>query len=148
MRKFLFLILASMIFVSTAFAQTKTVSGKVLASDDNAPLTGAFVYVTNHNTSNAMTDSEGRFSISGVPSNAESVTVSMVGMKTIVAAITPNLVIYLDTDREVLDEVMIVAYGTVKKSSYSGSASMVKSSQLADLPASNFENALSVRCQV
>ena len=50
--------------------------------------------------------------------------------------------VVLKSDSELLDEVMVVAYGTAKKSSYAGSASLVKADALKDIPTTSFENAL------
>ena len=47
--------------------------------------------------------------------------------------------VVLKSDSELLDEVMVVAYGTAKKSSYAGSASLVKADALKDIPTTSFE---------
>ncbi len=64
-------------------------------------------------------------------------------MQTQEVAIKPNLKIYLKADVEMLDEVMVVAYGTAKKSAFTGSASVVKSENLEKRQVSNLTNALS-----
>ena len=56
--------------------------------------------------------------------------------------IKPNVRIYLKSNAEMLDEVMVVAYGTAKKSSFTGSASTVKSEKLAERPVANVTKAL------
>ena len=90
----------------------------------------------------AVTDIEGKFTILNVPGTAKTVIVSFVGMQKVEAAIKPAMKVVLKSDSELLDEVMVVAYGTAKKSSYAGSASLVKADALKDIPTTSFENAL------
>ena len=58
-------------------------------------------------------------------------------------AVKPNVTVYLKSNTELLDEVMVVAYGTAKKSSFTGSASTVKSEEIGKIQSSNVANALS-----
>ncbi|WP_455663959.1 SusC/RagA family TonB-linked outer membrane protein [Phocaeicola sp.] len=69
--------------------------------------------------------------------------VSFIGMKSQELAIKPNLNISLKPDTETLDEVIVVAYGTAKKSSFTGSASSIKADKLEARVVSNVTNALS-----
>ena len=69
--------------------------------------------------------------------------VSFIGMATQELAIKPNLNISLKPDTETLDEVIVVAYGTAKKSSFTGSASSIKADKLEARVVSNVTNALS-----
>ena len=68
--------------------------------------------------------------------------VSFIGMHTQEVKIQPTLAIVLKTDTEVLDEVMVVAYGTAKKSSFTGSASTVKSTEIKKRQVSNVTKAI------
>lgn len=64
-------------------------------------------------------------------------------MKTQEVKIKPVVNVVLHSDTEVLDEVMVVAYGTAKKSSFTGSASSVDGAKaLKDIPVTSFEQAL------
>ena len=63
-------------------------------------------------------------------------------MQTQEVEIQPNVRVALRTDAEMLDEVMVVAYGTAKKSSFTGSASTVKSEKIAERTVSNVTNAM------
>ena len=76
-------------------------------------------------------------------SSAKTLQVSFVGMQTQEVAIKPNLRVILKTDAHVLDEVMVVAYGTAKKSSFTGSAAVVDSKKIEKRQVSNITNALS-----
>jgi TonB-dependent SusC/RagA subfamily outer membrane receptor len=141
MKKRLFLsMLYLWVGIGLLIAQTSKVSGVV--TDDNKELiVGASVLIQG-TTIGVLTDIDGKFTISDVPATAKFLKVSFVGMKTAEVAIKSNLVIVLNANSEMLDEVMVVAYGTAKKSSYAGSASLVKSDAIQDLPNTSFENAL------
>ena len=122
----------------TGLAQTTTVTGVVISSEDDQPVIGATVQVKG-TTLGSVTGTDGRFTIPHVPQTARLLTVSYVGMETVEVAIGPNLIIRLNSDAEMLDEVMVVAYGTAKKSSYTGSASVVRADAIKDLPTTSFE---------
>ena len=68
--------------------------------------------------------------------------VSFVGMKTAEVGIAPKLEIYLKVDSEILDEVMVVAYGTAKKSSFTGSAANIDQKKLELRPITNVTKGL------
>ena len=64
-------------------------------------------------------------------------------MQTQEVAIKPNLRVVLKSDSQMIDEVMVVAYGTTKKSSFTGAASTVSGDKvLKDIPVTSFEEAL------
>ncbi len=63
-------------------------------------------------------------------------------MQTQEVDIQPNVRVTLKSDAELLDEVMVVAYGTAKKSAFTGSASTVKSEKIAERTVSNVTNAM------
>lgn len=140
-KKFFLLIIVCLVMGAGVMAQTSTVSGTVFAEDNNEPIIGASVLVKG-TTLGAVTDIEGKFTILNVPGTAKTVIVSFVGMQKVEAAIKPAMKVVLKSDSELLDEVMVVAYGTAKKSSYAGSASLVKADALKDIPTTSFENVL------
>ncbi len=140
-RKFVLWLFACLWAGVGAVAQTMTVSGTVFADDNQEPIIGASVLVKG-TTLGAVTDIAGRFTILNVPTSAKTVIVSYVGMNKVEAPIKPGMKVMMTADTEVLDEVMVVAYGTAKKSSYAGSASLVKGDALKDIPTTTFENAL------
>lgn len=69
--------------------------------------------------------------------------ISYIGMQTQEVEIKPNIKVFMRSDSEMLDEVMVVAYGTAKKSAFTGSASVIKSETLEKRQVSNLSNALS-----
>lgn len=121
-------------------AQAKSITGTVVSTDGD-PVIGATVMVDGSSIG-ASTDADGKFSITGIPENAKSITVTYVGMKKAKVAIQPSVKVELQSATEMLDEVLVVAYGTAKKSSFAGSAALVKASDIQDVPSTTFENAL------
>lgn len=122
-------------------AQNGPVRGTVLAESDGTPIVDAFVVIEGTDMG-TETDREGRFSFSTLPSGAKSLKVTCVGMQAKSQPIAPSMTIYLKDEFENLDEVMVVAYGIAKKSSYAGSASIVRSDEISKLPVTSFEGAL------
>ena len=73
----------------------------------------------------AMTDENGNFSLSKLPSNVQSVTISYIGMRSVQSKLSPSMNVTMQWDNTKLDEVMVVAYGTAKRSSYTGSVTTI-----------------------
>ena len=141
MGKRLCLVLACFVMaVGMAFAQ-KTVSGTVYDSSTGEPVIGAAVMVKG-TAIGAATDVNGKFTIKNVPNSAQFIHVSYIGMHTQEVAIQPVVTINLNPDTETLDEVMVVAYGTAKKSSFTGSAAVIKGEKIAELQTSNVGKSL------
>ena len=131
MKKLFLLLLTVLLTGAVAMAQ-RTVSGTVVSAQDHEPVIGATVRVVGNESLGAATDIDGRFEIT-VPSQYHELTVSSVGMTTKTVAISDSpMTIVLSDLANRLDEVMVVAYGTAKKSEYTGSASVVKSADIAD----------------
>jgi len=91
----------------------------------------------------AITGVDGDFTLPNVPSSAKTLVISYIGMQTQEVEIKPNIKVFMRSDSEMLDEVMVVAYGTAKKSAFTGSASVIKSETLEKRQVSNLSNALS-----
>lgn len=111
-------------------------------SDDMGPVAGASIVVKG--TSNGtISDSDGKF-VLGNLKKGDVLVISFVGMETqeIVWNGQSALHIDLQSDTQKLDEVVVVAYGTAKKSSFTGSASVVKAEQLEKISGSGFVEAL------
>ncbi|MDO7171752.1 SusC/RagA family TonB-linked outer membrane protein [Mariniflexile sp. AS56] len=108
----LMFLLASVVMIGQS---QKTITGKVLSADDNMPLPGASVIVTGTNNG-ASTDFDGKFKLS-INSNQTTLTVSYLGYKTKDVAITSNAItVLLTADASALDEIVVVGYGTQRKS--------------------------------
>jgi TonB-linked SusC/RagA family outer membrane protein len=122
--------------------QTRKVSGKVLSVEDNEAVIGASVHVVG-TAIGAATDLNGSFTFSNVPSSAQSIQVSYAGMKTVTLPIQAEMVIMLENDEQMMDEVIVVAYGTTTRGSFTGAASKITSQVLENRPISNLTQALS-----
>ncbi|MDR0962961.1 MAG: SusC/RagA family TonB-linked outer membrane protein [Mediterranea sp.] len=130
------------ISIGAAMAQTTTVQGIVFSEDDGQPLTGATILVVGTNLG-TTTNIDGRFSISAVPQTAKQLQVSFIGMITQTVPIKAGTIrVSLKTDSGLLDEVLIVAFGTATKPSFTGAASVVSSENLAKHTTSNVADAL------
>ncbi|MDR0895350.1 MAG: TonB-dependent receptor [Prevotellaceae bacterium] len=144
MKKKLMLLCAMLVMgIGAVMAQTTTVQGIVTSDEDGQPVIGASVMVVGTSLG-AITDLDGKFTISNVPSSAKTLQVSFIGMQTLDVPIKPGTInVVLKSDSEMLDEVMVVAYGTAKKSAFTGSASTIKSDKLEKRTVSNVTQALS-----
>lgn len=126
------LVLLACLFASftLAMAQNLTVRGTVV-DENSEPVIGASILVEG-TARGTITDIEGKFTISGVPASAKNLQVSFVGMRTqLVPITTGDIQIVMKSDAEVLDEVMVVAYGTTTKASFTGSASVMRDTDMS-----------------
>ncbi|MEI5984032.1 SusC/RagA family TonB-linked outer membrane protein [Sphingobacterium sp. PU5-4] len=138
--------LLSLIFVLTcligvAFAQNRQVSGKVTSEADGTPLGGVSVNLVGTSTA-TQTDASGNYSIS-VGENA-TLNFSYVGYtsKRVAVGTQTTINVSLTGSDQELDEILVVAYGTAKKSSFTGSASTVKSDVIENRSISSITKAL------
>jgi len=139
--KILFLMAICMMAVSTAFAQTRTIKGRVIADADAEPLVGAAVFEKGSNGNGVSADINGNFTIT-VPNNA-TLVVSYIGFATQqVKPMSNNIVIKLKEDAEVLGDVVVVGYGTMKKSDVTGSIVSVDREQMMKKVPTNIGQAL------
>lgn len=131
---------AAAIAVSTsmAFAQSQ-ISGKVTSSEDGSPVIGASIKVAGTNTG-TVTDIDGNFSLNA-PAGSK-LEISYIGMVSKTVKAGRNLNIVMDSDNHSLDEVMVVAFGTAKKSAFTGSAAVVGSEELSKKVTTNVADAL------
>ncbi len=143
-RKLMLLLACFFMGIGLVTAQTQTVTGVVISDEDGQPVVGASVLVKGTNLG-TITDIDGKFTLSNVPSSAKTLQVSYIGMITDEVSIKSNLRIVLRPDALLIDEVMVVAYGTAKRSAFTGSASVVKSDDIEKIQTSNAVNALNGR---
>lgn len=129
------------IFIASASFAQQTVTGVVKTSPDNQPLPGATVLLKN-TTIGTTTDFDGKFTIV-VPSNGVLVF-SYVGFVTqeIDINVNTNWTIQMQEDISKLDEVIVVGYGTQKKSDITGSVVSVKVEELQNIPSARADEAL------
>ena len=116
------------LFAGSALAQTK-VSGTVLSQDDGQPIIGAAVKVDGTSTG-MLTDVNGKFTIT-LPQGKDQLVVSYLGYEGKTVTAKNGMRIFLKSDAAALDEVIVVAYGTAKKASFTGSASSMKDTDMS-----------------
>ena len=139
--KFLRIITLALVLVSNiAFAQSKEITG-VVYDESNMSLPGASVIVKGTN-SGTSTDFDGIFFINA--SEGDEIEVSFMGYtsKVIKIGSSANYNITLQPDAAALDEVIVVAYGTAKKSAITGSTTVVKADAIENLQVTNVTKSL------
>ena len=124
---------AVLLFLMTvmAHAQNITVHGTVLSNSDGEPLIGASI-LCDANKAGAATDVDGNFEIT-VPDGA-TLKVSYVGFNPAEVKAATQLTVYLDENSELLDEVVVVGYQTVRKADLTGAVSVVSTKALQTAP--------------
>ena len=135
------LLVLAALTINVAFAQNK-VAGVVTSSEDGSPVPFASVVIKGTMTGVATLDN-GAYVLEKVPAGAVLVF-SSIGFVDQEVPVNGRTVINvaLKADSESLEEVMVVAYGTAKKGTYTGAASVVKQDAIKDVPSTSFENAL------
>lgn len=139
--KFAILSFLFFIFSVVAFAQAKKVTGSLRDAATGVPVVGATVLVKGK-TGGVATDANGEFSIEALSN--EKLIISNVGYKSL--EVTPNfgaqMVIKLEASTNSLDEVVVVGYGTKKRSDVTGSVASVPKYRLEKLPVTNVLHAI------
>ncbi|GAB3560070.1 TonB-dependent receptor [Spirosoma fluminis] len=125
--------------------QERLVSGKVSSGDDNQPLPGVSVAVKG-TTRGTTTDANGEYRIS-VPSNNADLVFSAVGFvsQEITVGNKSTLNLTLTTDTRSLNEVVVIGYGSQKKSQTTGAISSVTPKQITEQPITNIGQAMQGR---
>ena len=139
MKKLTMLMTMLLLVVGAAFSQTK-VNGTVTSQEDGQPVVGATVLVVGTQTG-TVTDADGKFSLT-VPAGKATLRITYVGMEPIEVSARPNMKIMLTSDSKALDEVIVVAFGTAKKSAFTGSAKVVGAAELSQSQVTSVTNAL------
>lgn len=121
-----------------ALAQAGLIHGTVVSASDNEPLPGATVLAPDGQ--GVATDLDGKFSIKVAPGT--NLKVSYVGYADQTVPAAEGMVVKLQEGENRIDEVLVVAYGTAKKSAYTGSASQVNAKEIENRMVANPINAL------
>jgi len=140
-RKLMLLLACLFVGIGLVTAQTQKVTGVVISEEDGQPVIGASVLVKGTQVG-AITGVDGDFTLPNVPSSAKTLVISYIGMQTQEVAIKPSLKVVMKSDTEMLDEVMVVAFGTAKKSAFTGSAKVVGTEKLEQSQVTNVTDAL------
>ena len=105
-------------------AQTRTVKGEVTDAQNGEALIGATVTVEGEK-GGTVTDFDGNFSLQ-VSSSAKKIKVSYIGYIDKILAISENMKVKLESDSKALADVVVIGYGTARKSDLTGSVATVK----------------------
>jgi TonB-linked SusC/RagA family outer membrane protein len=144
MRKKTGFIFICLLFASLVHAQTRRITGSIVSVDDNEPVIGASVVIKGTSLG-TVTDIDGQFFLEVAP-NQKTLVVAYLGMKTQEVEIKDNtsiLRIQMESQSQELGEVLVVAFGTANKSTYTGSASQINSSAIDLRPITSVTQALS-----
>lgn len=130
LKTFIFCI-SSLLFSVYGHAQDATINGKVL-DDKGMSIPGATI-VLKGTTSSVLTDFDGKFQIKAPKDGT--LTINFIGYKTVQEAINGRneIQVKLNSDTQSLNEVVVVGYGSQKKSVVTGAISSIKADQIAHL---------------
>ena len=138
MKHILFTLLLASASISGMAQNTKTIHG-IITDGNGDPVIGATIKVGKQGT---VTDMDGKYTLS-VPNGTHQVEVSYIGMKTKKVSIKGNKAsTTLQEDSKMMDEVVVIGYGSVKKGDVTNAVAKVKGDQLKDRPVSNIASAL------
>ena len=142
MRKVALFLTCLLAMASVAFAQVSTVKGQITFAEDESPVIGASVFAQGTQVG-TVSDVDGKFTLTGIPSSATKLVVSCIGMETQVIDIAPYVNIVMFADAEALEEAVVtIAYGAAKRSSLTGAISSVSSEKIESRPTSSVVSAL------
>ncbi|WP_299668034.1 TonB-dependent receptor [uncultured Polaribacter sp.] len=132
------LLLLLMLFstITMLHAQEINIKGIVTSADDNSPLPGVSILVKG-TTKGTSTDFDGGYAIN--VNKGDVLEFMYVGMKTVAVTVANKTTINvaLTTSSEILDEIVVIGYGTAKKRDLTGSIVSIKGEEVADKPATN-----------
>ena len=143
MKRLVLFLTSLLVLAGTISAQApQTIRGKVTFDEDGEPLPGVSVFVKG-TTVGAVTDVDGTYVITGVPSNAQILVVSYIGMLTQELPVASVVNVVMTSDTEALEEAVVtIAYGAAKKSTLTGAIASVGSEKIANRPTSSVASAL------
>jgi len=138
---FKYLTVLAMLLLSCTFAMAQTVSGTITSSEDNEPLPGVNVVVKG-TTIGTATDIDGKFQIKA--SSTDVLVLSAMGFMTeeVTVGSQTNIKFSLSPDMVALEDVVVIGYGTQKKSDVTGAIASVSGEALKNRSATNAATAL------
>jgi TonB-dependent SusC/RagA subfamily outer membrane receptor len=139
------ILLMGLILFSSLTSNAQTFTGVVKDADSNDPIPGVSVTVKG-SSKGVLTNASGEFTLNGLDEKS-SLVFSFVGFLTqeIQTGNKSQILVLLKQDSKSLDEVVVVGYGTVKKSDLTGSLTSVKAKEINAFPTTNVLQALSGR---
>jgi TonB-dependent starch-binding outer membrane protein SusC len=134
---------ALLFFLASAAAMAQTVSGRVTSAVDRSPLPGVSVLVKGTSTG-TTTDADGRYSLSVPDLQSTVLTMSFIGFKVQEVAVNNRTTIdvVMEEDITSLNEVVVIGYGTQKRSDLTGAVGSVNEERLKERPSTSLNQAL------
>jgi TonB-linked SusC/RagA family outer membrane protein len=127
-----------------AAAQSRRISGKVTAKDNDSPIPGVSVKTTGK-AIGVQTDAQGNFSIE-VPEGVTSLEFTYIGYQKTTLPISGQTVnAKMESTTSGLNEIVVVGYGTQTKKEFTGAAARISGTLVKDAPVQSFDQALSGR---
>ena len=142
MKKILSLVLFLCLNITMMMAQIQ-VTGTVVAAEDGEPVIGASILVKG-TTTGTTTDIDGNFSLK-VPEKAKTLVVSYIGMRSQEVAVKPKLSITLESDQQIIEEVVVTGIGKVDKRLFTGSSTNLKADAMMQAGATDVSRSLEGR---
>lgn len=143
-QKFYFLFLFTLCSLAVEAQQGIVVKGIVM-DENKEGIIGASIIVKGNNSIGTISDIDGNFQLA-IPSMNTTLVISYVGMQTEEVQAKQGLMkIILKSDNQLLDEVVVIGYGTARQSDVTGSISSMRGDKLREVPATNITYALQNR---
>jgi TonB-dependent starch-binding outer membrane protein SusC len=145
MKRHLLVTLLCTFFAISTYAQDMTVAGRVTESENGEPIPGVSVRILTKNNKGTLTDLEGNYTLR--MSGDETLVFSAVGFSTIEIPVNKQskLDVALKPVISTLENVVVIGYGTQKKSQLTGAISSVRGDEIKDQPVSNLAASLQGR---
>lgn len=137
-----------LLFISTGFVQAQTVSGTVISAEDQEPLPSITVLLQGTNKGTA-TNLDGEYTLSLTDDEFQNGTLQFSGVGFITQEIQVNgrrtINVELQTDTQLLDEVVVVGFGSMIREDMTGNIASVSSEEISEVPVTSFETAIQGR---
>ncbi len=124
------------LFTQSILAQTTTYTGRILDGESSEPLIGVTVIIKN-TSRGTVTDFEGAYVIEASPGDTLQFSYTGYQLANLVLSVQATNDITLLPDAKLLDEVVVIGYGTIKKSDLTGSIAKIKSEEIIKVPSTN-----------
>jgi len=143
MKKILLIFLAlSMFALGSVNAQNRKIAGRVTSADDGLPLPGVSIKITGSKTG-VQTDADGSYTLN-LAAGQTTVTFSFIGytQQTITIGNGNSYNIKLASDQKLLNDVVVIGYGSTSKRASTGAISSIKAADIKDRPVTGLDQAL------
>ena len=137
-----FMAIAIMLVGTMAWAQDRTITGTVTDAS-NEPVAGVAVMVKGNTSIGTSTDVDGKYTLTNVPSDA-TLVFSFIGMDSqeIVAGNRSTIDVVMDYSSEMLEEMVVIGYGSIKKADLTGAVSVVSTEDFKNKANNSIADAL------